>query len=136
MVTYRQMQKDDIERVIPLFIKYWNSTGDDWTPELVYSRVWQVLGAPDSYCMITEDGKQVVGFAMGQMETFNELTAYNLSEIIVAMEYQNKGFGTLMMAELESRVKQLGASMILLKSVNDDSTNIFTENLVITMQAI
>lgn len=120
MVTYRQMQKDDIQRVIPLFIKYWNSTGDDWTPELVYSRVWQVLGSPDSYCMIAEDGEQVVGFAMGQMETFNDLAAYNLSEIIVAMEYQNKGFGTLMMAELESRVKQLGASMIQLKSVNDD----------------
>lgn len=120
MVTYRQMQKDDIQRVIPLFIKYWNSTGDDWTPELVYSRVWQVLGSPDSYCMIAEDGEQVVGFAMGQMETFNDLTVYNLSEIIVAMEYQNKGFGTLMMAELESRVKQLGASMIQLKSVNDD----------------
>lgn len=120
MVTYRQMQKDDIQRVIPLFIKYWNSTGDDWTAELVYSRVWQVLGAPDSYCMIAEDGEQVVGFAMGQMETFNDLAAYNLSEIIVAMEYQNKGFGTLMMAELESRVKQLGASMIQLKSVNDD----------------
>lgn len=106
--------------VIPLFIKYWNSTGDDWTPELVYSRVWQVLGSPDSYCMIAEDGEQVVGFAMGQMETFNDLAAYNLSEIIVAMEYQNKGFGTRMMAELESRVKQLGASMIQLKSVNDD----------------
>lgn len=120
MVTYRQMQKDDIQRVIPLFIKYWNSTGDDWTPELVYSRVWQVLGSPDSYCMIAEDGEQVVGFAMGQMETFNDLAAYNLSEIIVAMEYQNKGFGTRMMAELESRVKQLGASMIQLKSVNDD----------------
>lgn len=120
MVTYRQMQKDDIQRVIPLFIKYWNSTGDDWTTELVYSRVWQVLGAPDSYCMIAEDGEQVVGFAMGQMETFNDLTSYNLSEIIVAMEYQNKGFGTLMMAELEDRVKQLGASMIQLKSVNDD----------------
>ena len=41
-ITYRQMQKEDIAKVTPLFIEYWNGTGDEWTPELVYSRVWQV----------------------------------------------------------------------------------------------
>ena len=36
-ITYRQMQKEDIAKVTPLFIEYWNGTGDEWTPELVYS---------------------------------------------------------------------------------------------------
>ncbi len=120
MTTYRQMQKDDIQRIIPLFIEYWNGMGDEWTPELVYRRVWQVLGSPDSYCMIAENEEKVIGFAMGQMETFFDLTAYNLNEVIVATEYQNQGFGTQIITELENRVKQLGASMIQLKSVNDD----------------
>ena len=56
-IIYRQMQKEDIAKVIPLFIEYWNGTGDEWTPELVYNRVWQVLGSPDSYCMIAENGE-------------------------------------------------------------------------------
>lgn len=120
MITYRQMQKDDIQSVVPLFIEYWNGTGDAWTPELVYSRIWQVLGAPDAYCMIAEDDGRVAGFAMGQMETFYDLTAYNLREIIVATEYQNKGFGTQMMTELERRVKQLGANIVQLMAVDDD----------------
>lgn len=120
MITYKQMHKDDIQKVIPLFIEYWNGTGDEWTSELVYRRIWQVLGAPDAYCMIAKNGEKVIGFAMGQMETFNDLTAYNLREIIVATEYQNKGFGTQMMTALEIRVKQLGASMVQLESVNDD----------------
>ena len=72
-ITYRQMQKEDIAKVTPLFIEYWNGTGDEWTPELVYSRVWQVLGSPDSYCMIAEDGENVIGFAMGRFETFYDL---------------------------------------------------------------
>ena len=59
-ITYRQMQKEDIAKITPLFIEYWNETGDEWTPELVYSRVWQVLGSPDSYCMIAEDGENVI----------------------------------------------------------------------------
>ena len=36
-ITYRQMQKEDIAKVTPLFIEYWNGTGDEWTPALVYS---------------------------------------------------------------------------------------------------
>lgn len=119
-VTYRRMQKEDIVKVTPLFIEYWNGTGDKWTPELVYSRVFEVLGSPDSYCMIAEDGEKAVGFAMGRFETFYELIAYNLVEIIVASEYQKKGVGTKMMQELEKRVKEAGAALIQLVSVNDE----------------
>lgn len=31
-ITCRQMQKEDIAKVTPLFIEYWNGTGDEWTP--------------------------------------------------------------------------------------------------------
>ena len=124
-ITYRQMQEEDIAKVIPLFIEYWNGTGDEWTPELVYRRVWQVLGSPDSYCMIAEKGVKTAGFAMGRFETFYDLTAYNLVEIIVASEYQQSGVGTEMMSELERRVGQLGAAMVQLVSVNDEMHNHF-----------
>ena len=124
-ITYRQMEKEDIEKIIPLFIEYWNGTGDEWTPELVYSRVWQVLGSPDSYCLIAEKGTDAIGFAMGRFETFYDLTAYNLVEIIVASEYQGSGVGTVLMAELELRVKKLGAAMVQLVSVNDEMHEYF-----------
>lgn len=38
-ITFRQMNKDDISVVTPLFVEYWNGTGDNWTTELVYCRV-------------------------------------------------------------------------------------------------
>ena len=128
-ITYRQMQKEDIAKITPLFIEYWNETGDEWTPELVYSRVWQVLGSPDSYCMIAEDDENTVGFAMGRFETFYDLTAYNLVEIIVASEYQKSGIGTKMIAELEGRVKEMGATMVQLVSVNDEMHEHFYSKL-------
>lgn len=52
-ITCRQMQKEDIAKVTPLFIEYWNGTGDEWTPKLVYSRVWQVLGSPVTILRLT-----------------------------------------------------------------------------------
>ena len=119
-ITYRQMQKEDIHKVIPLFIQYWNSLGDQWTDEQVYRRIWQVLGSPDSYCMICEGDDCIIGFAMGRLETFYDLTAYNLVEIVVASNYQNRGLGTSMMLELEKRLKELGVSLVQLSSVNDD----------------
>ena len=119
-VTYKIMQKEDIDSVIPLFIEYWNGAGDQWTYELVYKRIWQVLGSPDSYCLMAFEGENIVAFAMGRMETFFDLTAYNLVEIVVAKNCQNKGIGTQMMLELEKRVKQLGVSLIQLSAVNDD----------------
>ena len=119
-VTYKIMQKEDIDSVSPLFIEYWNGTGDQWTYDLVYKRIWQVLGSPDSYCLMAFEGENVVAFAMGRMETFFDLTAYNLVEIVVTKNYQNKGIGTQVMLELEKRVKQLGVSLIQLSAVNDD----------------
>lgn len=118
-ITYRTMQKEDIQRVIPLFIEYWNGLGDQWTEQLVYRRIWQVLGSPDSYCLIVECDGDAIGFAMGRFETFYDLTAYNLVEVVVATQYQNQGIGSKIMGELECRVKQLGAAMVQLASVND-----------------
>ena len=119
-INFKQMCEYDIEKVIPLFVEYWNGTGDNWTPELVYSRIWQVMGSPDSYCLIAEKGREAVGFAMGRFETFYDLKAYNLVEIIVAAEHQKSGVGTKMINELENRVKAMGASMVQLISVNDE----------------
>lgn len=85
----------------------------------MYRRIWQVLGSPDSYCMIAEQEKTVIGFAMGRFETYYDLTAYDLVEIVIATD-QNKGIGTEMMRELERQVQNLGAAMIQLDAVNDE----------------
>lgn len=114
------MHKEDISSVTPLYIEYWNSTGDSWIPELVYKRIWQVIGSPDSYAMIAQNENGIIGFVMGRFETFYDLTAYNLVDVIVALKYQNAGMGTNIMKELEHRVKNMGAAMIQLYSVNDE----------------
>ncbi len=120
MTTYRTMTKADIADLIPMYIEYYNADGDCWTPETVRRRIWQVLGAPDSFCLLAEENGEVIGFAMGRMEQFWDLTAYNLEEILVAPAHQRKGHGTALMVELENRVKALGTSMVQLKAVADE----------------
>lgn len=119
-ITYKIMEEADIERVIPFYIEYYNADGDNWTEETVRRRIWQVLGSPDSYCLMAEHEGKAIGFAMGRFEQFWDLAAYDLVEIILARKYQGKGLGTAFMLELERRVKELGAAMVQLEAVNDE----------------
>lgn len=128
-VIYARGLRTKIEKILPLFIIYWNGTGHKWTSELVYKRIWQVFGSPDSYCMIAETHETILGFALGRFETFYDLAAYNLIEIVIATEYQNRGFSSKMMIEIEKRVREKGASMVQLQSVNDEMHEHFYENL-------
>lgn len=122
---YRIMEVADIDLVMPLYIDYYNAQGDDWTPEIVRRRIWQVLGSPDSLCLLALEGESVVGFAMGRFEQFYDLVAYNLVEILIAGPCQNRGLGTQLMQELERRVKASGASLVQLMAVSDEAHDRF-----------
>ena len=125
-MNYSIMKEIDIQKVIPLYINYYNSQeGGIWTEETTYKRIHQVLNIEDSYCLILEDNYAVLGFSMGYFEQYDDLTAYDLVEIVIDHKYHNQGLGKAFMLELEKRVKEIGASMIQLQSVNDEMHNSF-----------
>ncbi len=119
-MQYRIMTEADIHRVIPLYIEHYNTYEDGaWTQETTYKRIHQVWSREDSLCLILEDGNDTLGFAMGYFEQYDDLKAYDLVEVVIAHNHQNKGIGTAFMLELERRVKDLGGAMIQLQAVND-----------------
>ena len=120
-LTSREMTEEAIHRVIPLYLRQYNDfEGDQWTPEIVYRRIHQVWSREDSLCLILEQEKEPLGFAMGYLEAFYDLDAYYLVEIVIDHAQQGKGLGTRRMAELETAVKARGGRMIQLASVNDE----------------
>jgi predicted N-acetyltransferase YhbS len=119
-MKYKILCEADIEKVIPLYLEYYNNhEGTKWTKEKVFRRIHQVWSCEGSYCLILENGEKVLGFAMGYLEQYDDCKAYNLAEIVIASEYQKKGIGTALMMELEHRVKGMGAALIQLQAVND-----------------
>ena len=120
-MAFRVMSEADIDLVIPLYLAYYNKHEDGvWTTQTAYKRIHQIWSREDSYCLLLEENHQVIGFAIGNMEQYDDLVAYNLVELVIAADYQNQGIGTAMMEELERRVKALGASMIQLQAINDE----------------
>ena len=126
MMVYRAMEESDIVKVVPLYIDYYNShDGSCWTSDTTTKRIHQVWSREDSLCLILENSNDIIGFAMGYFEQYDDLIAYDLIEIVIAGAYQNKGLGTDFMQELERQVKSRGASMIQLQAVNDERHNNF-----------
>ncbi len=124
--VFRKMNEEDIEKIVPLYIEYYNNNEDaEWTTETTYKRIHQVWSREDSYCLVWENKNDIVAFAIGYFEQYDDCFAYDLVEIVVTTQLQNKGYGSRFMKELESCVKNEGAMLIQLQAVNYDLHNHF-----------
>lgn len=125
-MEYNVFSGHDVDKVIPLYIQYFNEfEGGEWTEETVYRRLHQMMSREDSFGLLLIDKQVAVGFALGYFEQFDDGKTYNLIEIAISKEYQNKGLGTALLTELERQVKNLGAFMISLQAVNDEKHDRF-----------
>ena len=115
------MAESDIDLVVPLYIEHYNTyEGGEWTQKTTYKRIHQVWSREDSLCMILEQDSEVIGFVMGYFEQYDDISAYDLVEIVIKHEHQGKGIGTAFMELLEKKVRELGGAMIQLQAVNDE----------------
>ena len=119
-MTCRSMRESDIDRAVPLYIEHYNGyEGGEWTTETTYKRIHQVWSREDSLCLILEQDGEMIGFAMGYFEQYDDIQAYDLTEIVVGHEYQGRGIGTWFMGLIEEKVRGAGGAMIQLLAVND-----------------
>lgn len=124
--VFRKMNEEDIEKIVPLYIEYYNNNEDaEWTKETTYKRIYQVWSREDAYCLVWENKNDIVAFAIGYFEQYDDCFAYDLVEIVVVTHLQNKGYGSRFMKELETCVKDEGAMLIQLQALNDDLHNHF-----------
>lgn len=117
----REMKIADLEKVLPLYIFYYNEQeGGCWTEQTAAKRIHQVLSTDGAYSLIMEENNYVLGFAMGYFKQYDDIVGYTLEEIVIAYEYQNKGLGSILLTELEQRVREKGAACVELQAVNDE----------------
>lgn len=117
-----EMKLNDIDCVLQLYIDYYNNYEECcWTEETARKRIHQVLSVEDSYSLImkSDEGK-AIGFAMGFFKQYDDIVGYTLEEIIISAENRNKGLGSILLEELENRVKEKGASCVELQAVSDE----------------
>ena len=116
------MTVNDIDKVIPLYVEYYNGQeGGCWTEATAKRRISQVLTMDGAYSLIMrEDGGEVIGFVMGYYKQYDDIVGYTLEEILISHARQNQGLGSVLLAELEARVRAAGASCVELQAVKDE----------------
>ena len=129
-MEYRPFTMEDLPRTAKLYVDYYNAYEDgEGTIETTTKRIHQVMTREDAFGLLLEDKGRLLGFAMGYFEQYDDCQAYDLIEIVVAGERQNQGLGTAFMRELERRVREKGAMLIQLQSVNDAKHEHFYDKL-------
>ena len=116
------MDRKDIDLVVPFYIEYYNNYEDGcWTEETAKRRIRQVLTMEGAYSLVMKDDEgDVCGFVMGYYKQYDDIVGYTLEEILITHKYQNKGYGSMLLVELEARVKEAGASCVELQAVKDE----------------
>lgn len=129
-MEYRPFTLEDLPRTAKLYVDYYNAYEDgEGTIETTTKRIHQVMTREDAFGLLLEDKGRLLGFAMGYFEQYDDCQAYDLIEIVVTGERQNQGLGTAFMRELERRVREKGAMLIQLQSVNDAKHEHFYDKL-------
>lgn len=120
-MTTRKMTTADIDSVLPLYISYYNEQEDGlWTEETVKRRLHQLLSIEDSYSLIAEEDGRPLGFAIGHFRQYDEDIGYTLDDIIVTLERQSQGIGSVLMRDLEQAARARGAVRMELQATNDE----------------
>ena len=129
-MEYVRLTEENISEVVTNYVDYYNNCEDGcWTYNKAYKRIHQVMSIEDAECMVQYVDGKMTGFVMGYYKEFDDLKAYFLEEIVIFVEYQNKGYGAAFMMELESVVRANGVEHIELISVNDEHHMHFYKNM-------
>lgn len=129
-MKYTKLTEENLSKVVSTYIDYYNNCQDGcWTYEKAYKRIHQVMTIEDAECFVQLDGETMTGFVMGYYKEFDDLKAYFLEEIVIFDGFQNKGYGSAFMTELESIVRKNGVEHIELISVNDEKHMHFYKKL-------
>ncbi|MCR1897714.1 GNAT family N-acetyltransferase [Irregularibacter muris] len=118
--TYKELTVGDLETLVNKYIIYHNAEGGEWTYELAKKRLKQIFLTPHFYGIGLYNESQLLGFAIGWFKQFDDIQLYYLEEILVFKEYQNKGWGSKILQQLEFLVKQQGAEKISLYTTYED----------------
>lgn len=117
----REIKLEDIASILPFYISYYNEQeGGCWTEDTAGKRIRQVLSMEGSFGLIMREDSEAIGFVMGYFKQYDDIVGYTLEEIVVVAKYQNKGYGKLLLKELEAQARQKGAACIELQAVADE----------------
>ena len=115
----KKLELEHLEEVKELFKRVfmnepWN---DDWSNEKQLTNyMLDLMGNRNSLGIALYEKEEIVGISLGSIMHWCAGTEYYIYEFFITREYQNRGFGSQFLAEIEDYVKELGINHIYLQT--------------------
>lgn len=124
----RKVIENDIDTISAFYMESYNQTDENkWTLDKAKKRIIQLFSKVDSHCFIFEDCDQIFGFAMGYCEELSDSCVYFLTDVVIEQSIRGNGYGTMILTELETYLKNIKVDKILLLSNKNELNQKFFE---------
>lgn len=138
MLKIRKLSKDKYAAFTKLFCDYFDELGESIDKEIIIDKIInnQIIKSIENRAyyvdLMTYEDKEI-GFIIYQIDSsnsdWNEREGQGfIREFYIEKEYRNKGLGSLLLKNAESKLKKLGATSIYLTSGNNSKTIQFYES--------
>lgn len=116
--VFEKLNFENIQQVVPLYMEVFNSTpwNDGWSAEAATERMASFAKFPEFFGLkILVDGV-AIGFALGWAERWVNAWQFHLYEMCISPKTQGKGYGRILLSELEKQTKERGQTGIFLQT--------------------
>lgn len=112
MLEIRTMKKEDVEQIVPGFIKAFNEGewGQRWSEDSAKRSLNNLTSFPDFYGLVAMKEGKAAGAILGHVQTFNDGKTYYIDELFVAPEFQKRGIAKKLYQKAIEELKEMGVS--------------------------
>lgn len=123
-MIFKEMTDEALMEAASLFARAFNNPpwNDRWTEEKAFHRLSAMLHAEQAFGLCMYDRNRLCGIALGHIEEYYDGKEFLLKEFAVDNDLRGKGWGTMMMEELQKRLKKQDVERIVLITLSDERT--------------
>jgi aminoglycoside 6'-N-acetyltransferase I len=115
---FRDINLENIAQIVPLYIEVFNAApwNDGWTAKAATERMTSFAKFPEFFGLSLFVDGVVVGFALGWAERWVNSWQFHLYEMCISPKLQSKGYGRVLLSELEKQTRERGQTAIFLQT--------------------
>ena len=117
-LVFAELSLENIEHVVPLFVEVFNSApwNDGWSEQAATERLRSFAKYPEFFGLEILIDDVAIGFALGWAERWVDAWQFHLYEMCISPKMQGKGYGRMLLSELEKQTKERGQTAIFLQT--------------------
>lgn len=129
LLNFSPIAPADLNECAALFASVFNGPpwNEDWDVEAARQRLEDCYRTPGYHGLLAKNGDEVVGFALGFIESWDKSKNFHLKEICVASALQRSGVGTALLGALEESLEKQNVKRLYLHTARDTSAHAFYE---------